>query len=204
MVQEGTLRQVQRRFLGFLAVLCCQIIFCASTFAAQQAGLKIIVLTGNGEENVINEIPPQPFSVRVVDAANRPVTGANVMFTAPPTGPSGSFPTGLTFNTISDEEGRALGLLYRPNSVEGSYTIQVRVEYQGESAMATVRQSNVLVKKSKMSSKRKYVFVALAGAGAAIAATGLSGGGGGGGNSGTSVRPPTPTITFGGSSIGGQ
>ena len=94
--------------------------------------------------------------------------------------------------------------MYRPNSVEGSYTIQVRAEYQGESAMATVRQSNVLVKKSKMSSKRKYVFVALAGAGAAIAASGLSGGGGGGGNSGTSVRPPTPTITFGGSSIGGQ
>jgi hypothetical protein len=204
MVQEGTLRQVQRRLLRFLTVLCFQLIFCASTFAAQQAGLQIIVLTGNGEENVINEIPPQPFSVRVVDAANRPVTGANVMFTAPSTGPSGSFPTGLTFNTITDEEGRALGLLYRPNSVEGSYTIQVRVEYQGQSAMATVRQSNVLVQKSsKMSSKRKFVFIALAGAGAAIAASGLSGGGGSG-NSGTPPRPPTPTITFGGSSIGGQ
>ena len=202
MVQEGTLRQIQRRLLRFLPVLCFPLIFCVSTFAAQQAGLKIIVLTGNGEENVINEIPPQPFSVRVVDAANRPVTGANVMFTAPSTGPSGSFPTGLTFNTITDEEGRALGLLYRPNSVEGSYTIQVRAEYQGQSAMATVRQSNVLVQKSKMSSKRKYVFIALAGAGAAIAATGLSGGGSG--NSGPPARPSAPTITFGGSSIGGQ
>jgi hypothetical protein len=66
--------------------------------------------------------------------------------------------------------------------------------------MATIRQSNVLVKKSKMSNRRKFVFVALAGTGAAIAATGLAGGG----SSGTPARPATPTITFGGSSIGGQ
>src|SRR4051812_25153349 len=105
MVQEGILRQVQRRFLQFLTVTCCQIILCASMFAGQAAGLKIVVLSGNGEENIINEIPPQPFAVRVVDAANRPVTGANVMFTAPSSGPSGSFPTGMIFNTISDEDG---------------------------------------------------------------------------------------------------
>jgi hypothetical protein len=181
-------------------------ILCAPLFGGQQVGLKVVVVSGNGEENVINEIPPAPFAVRVVDAANHPITGAMVMFTAPSSGPSGSFPTGPTFNTISDEDGRALGLLYRPNSVEGTYTIQVRVEYQDESAMATIRQSNVLVaKKAKMSSKRKFVFVALAGAGAAIAASGLGGGGGSGsGNSGAPARPPTPTITFGGSSIGGQ
>jgi hypothetical protein len=194
------LRQMQSRLRRFLPVLLCQIIFCASTFAGQQAGLKVIVLSGDGEENVINDIPPQPFAVRVVDAANRPVIGATVLFTTPSNGPGGAFPTGLTFSTISDEEGRALGLLYRPNSMDGSYTIQVRADYRGESAMATIRQSNVLVKKSKMSNKRKFVFVALAGAGAAIAATGL----GGGGSSGTPARSPTPTITFGGSSIGGQ
>jgi hypothetical protein len=198
--------QIQGRCRLFLTLLCIQMILCAPAFGGLQAGLKIIVVSGNGEENVINEVPPAPFAVRVVDAANHPITGAMVMFTAPSSGPGGSFPTGLTFNTISDEEGRALGLLYRPNSVEGTYTIQVRVEYQDESAMATIRQSNVLVaKKAKMSSKRKFVFVALAGAGAAIAASGLGGGGGSGsGNSGAPARPPTPTITFGGSSIGGQ
>ena len=137
------MRQIQSRLHRFLPVLFCQIIFCASTFAGQQAGLKVIVLSGDGEENVINDIPPQPFAVRVVDAANRPVIGATVMFTAPSSGPGGAFPTGLTFSVISDEEGRALGLLYRPNSMEGTYTIQVRADYQGESAMATIRQSNV-------------------------------------------------------------
>jgi hypothetical protein len=116
------LRQIHSRFRRFLPLLFCQIIFCASTFAGPQAGLKVIVLSRNGEENVINDFLPQPFAV--VDAANRPVTGATVMFTAPSNGPSGAFPTGLTFSTISDEEGRALGLLYRPNSIEGSYTIR--------------------------------------------------------------------------------
>ena len=178
-------------------------ILCAPLFGGQQVGLKVVVVSGNGDENVINEIPPAPLAVQVVDAANHPITGAMVLFTAPSSGPGGSFPTGLTFNTISDEDGRALGLLYRPNSVEGAYSIQVRVEYQGESVMATIRQSNVLVaKKATMSSKRKFVFIALAGAGAAIAAA--SGLGGGGGSSSAPPRPLMPTITFGGSSIGGQ
>ena len=42
-----------------------------------------------------------------------------------------------------------------------AYTIQVRADYQGESVMATIRQSNVLVKKSKMSSKRKVCISSL-------------------------------------------
>ena len=197
------MHQIHRQFHRFLSVLLCLLLLCPSTFAGQQAGLKIIVLSGSGEENVINEVPPQPLAVRVVDASNRPITGAAVVFTAPSNGAGGAFPTGPSFNTVSDEEGRALGLLYRPNSVEGSYTIQIRAEYQGESAMATIRQSNVLVKKSKMSNKGKLVIAVVAGAGAAIAA-GLAGGGGSSGNSGTPARPGTPKITFGGSTIGGQ
>jgi hypothetical protein len=183
-----------------LSVLLCQLIFSTSMIASQQEGVKIVVLRGSGTENVINEVPPEPLAVRVVDSANRPVSGVTVTFTAPAIGPGGTFPTGVSFSTITDEEGEALGLLYHPNSVEGSYTIQVRVESLGQSAMASIRQSNVLVKKSKVSNKRKFVIAAVAGAGAAIAASTL----GGGGSSGASARPATPTITFGNASIGGQ
>jgi hypothetical protein len=196
------LLQVRRRFRPFLIVPVCLLILCPWTFAGQQAGLKIIVVGGSGQENVINEIPPEPLSVRIVNAANLPVTGATVVFTTPPTGPGGAFPTGPSFNTVSDEQGQALGLLYRPNSIEGSYMIQVRAEYMGESAMATIRQSNVLVKKSKVSGKRKFVIALVAGAGAAIAASSLSGGGNG--SSSAPAGPAKPTITFGGSSIGGR
>jgi hypothetical protein len=101
---------------------------------------------------------------------------------------------------MTDEDGRALGLLYHPNSIEGSYTVQVRAEFLGQSSMTSIRQSNVLVKKSKVSSKRKFVIAAVAGAGAAIAASAL----GGGGSSATPARPATPTITFGNASIGGR
>jgi adhesin/invasin len=176
----------------------------APTFAGQQEGVRVIVVSGSGIENVINEVPPEPFAVRVVDKADRPISGATVTFTAPSDGPGGSFPTGTSFSTISDEEGRALGLLYRPNSLEGSYMIQVRAEYLGQSAIASIRQSNVLVKKAKMSNKRKFVIAAVAGAGAAIAASAL-GGGASSGTSSPAARPAAPpTITFGTSSIGGQ
>ena len=193
----------QSRLRRFLTLVLCQILVHSWAFAGQQTGLGIVVLSGNNEENVIDEVPPQPFSVRILDVNGNPVNGATVVFSAPSDGPGGVFPTGASFSTISDEEGRALGLLYRPNSIEGAYVIQVRAEYQGQSATATIRQSNVLVKKAKSSSKRKFVIVAVAGAGAVLAATAL-GGGGSGGNSGTPVRPGTPTITFGSSSIGGQ
>jgi len=192
----------QRQFRRFMSVLLCQLILCPFAFAGQQTGLKIIVLSGSGEENVINEIPPQPLALRIVDASNRPITGAAVVFTAPSNGAGGAFPTGPSFNTVSDEEGRALGLLYRPNTIEGSYMIQVRAEYQGELVMATIRQSNVLVKKSKTSNRGKLVIAVVAGAGAAIAA--VLAGGGSNGNSSTPPRPGTPTITFGGSTVGGQ
>jgi hypothetical protein len=174
-------------------------LFSASIIAGQQPGLKVIVLRGNGMENVINEVPPEPFAVRVVDVDNHPVSGATVMFSAPSNGPGGTFPTGASFSTISDEEGRALGLLYHPNSVEGNYTIQVRAEFLGQSSMTSIRQSNVLTKKSKVSNKRKFVIAAVAGAGAAIAASALGGGG-----SSPAAPPATPTITFGNASIGGR
>src|SRR5262245_35897989 len=118
-----------------------------STFAGRQEGLKVVVVSGSGADNVINEVRAEPLAVRVVDGNGRPVSGLMVTFTAPTNGPGGTFPTGTSFSTISDEDGRALGLLYRPNSVEGSYTIQVRVEYLGQTATTTILQSNVLEKK---------------------------------------------------------
>jgi hypothetical protein len=192
--------RIQHRCYRFLTVVLCQLMLSTPMIAGPQAGLKVIVVRGSGLENVINEVPPEPFAVRIVDATDHPISGATVAFTAPSNGAGGTFPTGTSFTTITDEEGRALGLLYRPNSIEGSYTIQVRVDYLGQSAMATIRQSNVLVKKSKATNKRKFLIAAVAGAGAAIAASAL----GGGGSSATPARPPTPTITFGNASIGGQ
>ena len=180
------------------------LILCLSAFAGQQAGLKIIVVNGSGAENLVDQIPPEPFSVRVTDADNSPISGANVEFTAPSNGPSGTFPTGSTFNTFSDEEGRALGVLYRPNSTEGSYMIQVRAEYMGQVATTSIRQINVIAKKSKMSTSRKILIGAIAGASAAILAGGLSGGDNAGNSNTTPPPPGTPTITFGTSTIGGR
>src|SRR5437899_3051208 len=129
-----------RLFAGLL----CQVVLCQSLFAAQDVGLKIVVVAGNGAQNTLNQVPPEPLAVRVVDGTNGPVRGATVTFTAPPDGASGEFPTGSSFMTLTDEDGQALGPLYRPNSVEGRYQIQVRAEYLGEVTTSAIRQSNVL------------------------------------------------------------
>jgi hypothetical protein len=194
------MRKMQTGLSRFFAIWLSQTILCQPIFAGQEIGLKIIVVTGSGTENIINEIPPEPFAVRVMDANNRPVPGATVVFTAPSNGAGGAFPTGPSFTTLTDEQGRALGVLYRPNAVEGSYMIQVRADYLGEVAMASIRQNNVL---SKKSSKKMLVILAVAGAGAAIAAGGLSRGGDNNAPNNPQL-PIIPTITFGGSTVGGQ
>ena len=195
------IRKMQTGPRRLFALLLCPLMLSYPVFAGQQVGLRVTVVAGSGTQNIINEIPPAPFAVRIIDANSRPVPGVEVVFTAPQDGPSGTFPTGATFMTLTDEDGRALGLLYRPNAVEGAYTIQVRASYLGEVAMTSIRQINVLAKKS---SKKIFVILALAGAGAAIAATSRGSGGNGSGNPTTPPASTTPTITFGGASIGGQ
>src|SRR5262245_15185727 len=110
----------------FVALLICYVVIGQLTFAGQTVGLRVIVTAGDGLQNVVNEVPPQPLAVRVVDRENRPVQGATVVFAAPASGPGGDFPTGATFSTLTDEDGRAVGVLFRPNEQEGPYSILVR------------------------------------------------------------------------------
>jgi hypothetical protein len=184
----------------FLAVLLCQLVWSQSVLAVQTPALRVVI--GRDTQNVINEIPEEPLAVRILDADGHPVQGASVEFTAPASGASGTFPTGLTFTTITDQDGRALGLLYRPNAVEGAYTIRVRATYMGEVATGSIRQTNVAAKKAG-SNKKVFAILAAVGVGAAVAA--VSRGGGGGTTGGASTpSPSTPTITFGGATVGGQ
>jgi hypothetical protein len=183
-----------------LAVLLVHLLLCQFLIAGQDVGVRVSVFAGNGAQNIVKEIPPEPLVVRVVDRDNRPIHGATVVFTAPSEGPGGDFPSGSKFITLTDEGGRALGVLYRANSVEGSYQIQVRAEYLGEEATASIRQSNVLGKKSN---GRTFLILAVAGAAAAGTAIGAARRGDTGGNNPATPPRPATTITFGGSSVGG-
>jgi hypothetical protein len=187
----------------FVSTLC--VIFVAqSSFAAQDGvGLRIQVMQGGDAQNVLEQIPATPISVRITDRNNRPITGATVVFTCPESGASGDFANGLTsFSTITDESGLAVAREYRPNDIAGTYQIRVRAEYLGEAATIAIRQTNIAAKKSM---GKLIVIMAAAGAagiaGAAFAARG--GSSAPSSNPGTGTPSNTPTISFGGSSVGG-
>ncbi len=189
-------------------VLTCVLIalyFFQTAWAQSTEGLRVQVVEGSGAQNIVEQIPATPLSVRVVDRNNRPVRGATVVFTSPSAGPSGDFANGQNvLSTLTDEEGIALAPQYRPNDVLGSYEIRVRADYLGQNASNSIRQTNVAQKKSL---GKIIAIMAVAGAaGAAGAALAARKGAGGAASPSTSPTPVPgggPTITFGGSSVAG-
>ena len=183
------------------SIIVCLCLAVPSVLAAQSnAGLRVQVVQGNGAKNLLENVPAQPITVRVVDRENQPVRGVRVTFTTPDTGPSGDFASGLnTLTTLTNEDGIAVALEFRPNEIVGAYQVQVRAEYLGEVATVAIRQTNVAGKKSLT----KYIVLAgVAGAAAAVIGA-RSGGSGPAKPSNSSTSTSTPTITFGGSSVTG-
>src|SRR5262249_17876246 len=150
------------------AALTCLLFVARSLIAGQsELGLRAIVVEGNGARYVIEQIPPTPIVIRVVDRNNRAVSGATVLFTAPENGPSGDFANGLSsFSTFTNEEGLATAPQFHPNNIEGNYQISIRAQYANEIALASIRQTNVAAKKSVT---KKLVILSVAGALAGVA-----------------------------------
>jgi hypothetical protein len=128
------------------------------------------------------------------------------VFTTPEKGPSGDFANGLnTLRTITNENGIAGAPEYRPNEIPGTYQIRVQVDYLGEVATSTIRQTNLAAKKSF---SKLIVILAVAGAAGAAGTALASHGNKGATNPSTPSSPGStggsaPTITFGGSSVTG-
>lgn len=72
----------------------------------------------------------QPFSVIVRDQNGVPFPGATVVFTAPASGPSGSFSAPDTNSTtlVTDTSGTATTSIFTANNIPGSYVIEGSVE----------------------------------------------------------------------------
>jgi hypothetical protein len=178
-----------------LVVVLCQLLLLQPVFARQagaQAGLRVVIVRGDRAKNVIQQIPPQALTVRIEDASRRPVDGATVLFTAPGTGPGGQFPNGsTTVRVTTNPDGLASAEGYHPNATAGPYMIQVRAEYQGQTASAVIEQTNVEPGKSHT----KLIVTILAIAAVSAGATALARRNGGGDSS-------IPTFTLGDAAVG--
>lgn len=135
------------------------------------AGLRIVVIEGEDAVNVIQQKTAVAPVVEVRDRNNLPVAGATVTFTIG--GNTASFAGGVqTLTVATNAAGQAAAAGVSPLA-SGAVQIQVTAAFQGQTAVATIAQTNVLT----------------AGAAGATGASGASGtaAGGGGGISGTTL-----------------
>jgi hypothetical protein len=136
------MQKLLRPSLGYL--LCWQLIS-ASLLWAQQAGLRVAVLAGEGASNYTDTRQGTPPVVQVLDAQGEPLAGAEVRFAAPVTGPTVTFFGAANATTVlTDQEGRAQASGMLPNTYEGPFTIEVTASHEGQTATASIQQTNTL------------------------------------------------------------
>src|SRR5436309_10134947 len=127
-----------------IAAMCLVLIAVAVRPAAglQQTGaaLKIVVIEGEDSVNLIDKKTAVKPTVEVRDKNDLPVAGASVRFAI--NGRSAAFQGGSRSVTVTtDSLGRATVNSITPTN-KGAVQIQVQASYQGQSASATITQTN--------------------------------------------------------------
>jgi hypothetical protein len=174
--------------------------------AAAAAGeLQIAILEGEGGINNIRRGSATRPVVEVRDRNNVPVPGALVTFTLPEFGASASFVDGSRFFTVAtDANGQATVPSMRPNAVEGRFQINVSASKDGQTATATISQTNMLAGAAAagatgagLSAAAKIAIVGIVAAGAVLAGVCGSGNCGSDNGSTNGVRQTTPGARIG-------
>jgi hypothetical protein len=134
--------------MRFLSILLCLLISLPlSPFAIAQTAvgkINLVVVEGEGAINNIRQRTARESIVQVEDENHRPKAGAAVVFTLPSQGAGGAFSGQQTLTVMSDSRGRAVARGFRPNKLEGRFEVRVNASYQGQTATATIVQSNVV------------------------------------------------------------
>jgi hypothetical protein len=164
-----------KSIVRLLAVVAFTVTLLAPQISAQNAGLRIVVVEGEDAVNVIQQKSAVAPVIEVRDRNDQPVSGAVVRFAISKGRASFSGARALTVTT--NTAGRAIATGLTPSG-SGALQISAAATFQGQTAVATIAQTNVMT-------------AAAAGAGSAGAGGGASaaGGaaGGGGGLSATTV-----------------
>ncbi len=111
---------------------------------AQTVGseLKIVVLEGEDGVNIIKKKTAVRPVVEVRDKNNLPVAGVTIYFALPGSGPSAVFANGTQSMTlVTDSAGRAAVAGMKPVGT-GAFKIQVTASFHGQTASATISQTN--------------------------------------------------------------
>jgi len=189
--------------LSFLMV--CPL--CPVSAWAQEPGgqLNIVIVEGEGAINNIRQRTAREPIVQVEDQNHKPIAGAAVVFLLPDQGASGVFANGShTLTVMTDAQGRAVAHGFKPNNVQGKLQIHVTASHQGQTATATISQTNAVSAAAGAAaagvSAKLIAILAIAGAAVAGGVVAATRGGGGSGSTAT-ISPPT-TISPGTGTVG--
>ena len=191
------------RFLSILLVLLISLP--APLRVAAQATpprLNIVIVEGEGAINNIKQRTSRESIVQVEDENHKPVAGAAVVFTLPSQGSGGTFAgAGQNLTVLTDAQGRAVARGFRPNSIQGKFEIRVTASKNGQTANATISQTNALVAGAAAAgaagiSAKLIAILVVAGAAAAGGAVYATRGGGNnnGNNTPTTVSAGTGSV----------
>lgn len=176
--------------------------------AAQPAKLNIVIVEGEGAINNVRQRTAREPIVQVEDENRKPVAGAAVVFLLPSQGPGAVFADGSRMLTVmTDSKGQAIARGLRANQLAGKFEIRVTASYQGQTASATIAQTNAAVAAAGAAVSGKLIAIlAIAGAAAAGATVAATRNGNGAATTATPTTPtgpPATTITPGTPVVGG-
>ena len=162
------------------------LVLLAQSAAAQQAnsaGLRIVVIEGEDAVNIIQQKTAVAPVVEVRDRNNLPVSGATVTFSI---GQGASFGGQSTLTVLTNAAGQATATGLSPTAA-GAIQIQATATFQGQTAIATIAQSNVLTAAEVASTTTAGAGGTGGGTGGGSGAAAGGGGGAGGGLSGATL-----------------
>jgi len=168
--------------------------------------LAIVIVEGEGAINNLASNPKDqtihPPVIQVLDENQKPIAGAAVVFFLPAQGPGGTFFDGTRSLTVTtDAQGRATIRGIRFNSLSGQMQIRATASYGGQTATATITQTNVGAPggSSGLSTTAKVLIIVGIAAGATVAAILATRGGS---SSSSAAAAPPITITAGTPTVG--
>ncbi len=105
--------------------------------------LKVIALAGRDEVNDIQRKVMAPLVIEVLDQNDRPVEGAEVVFRFPLEGPSATFASGRTSQTVrTNGRGEAAATNWMANSQVGRFPVHINASYGNQVGQITFSMSN--------------------------------------------------------------
>ncbi|MBS1834158.1 MAG: hypothetical protein JST65_15685 [Acidobacteria bacterium] len=171
-----------------LVALCA-----AALLHGQTPPYQLVVLRGDNAQNNIKKGRATKQVVEVRDRNNKPVAGVLLTFSLPKTGASGTFVDGSQLATVTTDNVGQASVTVQPNSVAGTYQIDVSGNVGGNPVSGKITQTNVAAA-AGVSGTTIGILAAVAAAGAAV---GIGLAVSGNGNSSTSATPPGVRIGVG-------